>query len=473
MAAEGVTHRVHDVGVSVDERATAGKAARKVSPRTGRAGFTPAPDRSDPIDLLEKQAQTRLPELVPIRYGRMASSPFAFFRGAAAIMAEDLATRPTSGLDVQLCGDAHLLNFGMYNSPERRMVFDLNDFDETFPGPWEWDVERLAASLAVAGLEMGYSADETATVVRDSVRTYRTAMAQFAGMKNLDVWYSRLEVDEFVESLRTRLSTAAAKAVQKQTAKFASRDSVQAFGKLTRSTEDGPRFRSDPPLVVPAVELDFLQEIHVHAQAMRVLSDYVASLPEDRGHLVTRYRYADIARKVVGVGSVGTRAWIVLLLGRDDQDPLILQVKEAQASVLETHLGEREYDGHGHRVVTGQRLMQASTDIFLGWYHGFGIDEMPRDFYVRQLRDGKGGVDVTTMSPSQMRVYGEVCGWTLARAHARSGDSVGIAAYAGAARTLDDALAEFALAYAQQNARDHAALVAAIDSGRVQAVTGV
>jgi uncharacterized protein (DUF2252 family) len=474
MGAAEVTVAVsHPEHAPVEDRAAAGREARKRVPRSALAIHEPPTWRRDPVDILEEQAATRLPDLVPIRYGRMASSPFAFFRGAAAIMAEDLAAGPHTEIGTQLCGDAHLLNFGIYNSPERRLVFDLNDFDETLPGPWEWDLKRLVASLVVAAQENGFADAEARDIVRDAVRAYRTAMESFAGMKNLELWYVRLEVDQLVESFRAKVSAAEMKAVTKQTAKFASRDSLQAFAKLTEETPDGPRFRSAPPLVVPAVELFPGDPDDVHRQALRVLHDYYSSLSDDRRHLAETYRYVDLARKVVGVGSVGTRAWMVLLLGRDEGDPLVLQVKEAQASVLERHLGASETDGHGHRVVKGQRLMQASSDIFLGWYHGYGMDLQPRDFYVRQLRDGKGGVDVSTMAPNQMHVYAGVCAWTLARAHARSGDRVAIAAYTGQSRRLDDAMADYAFAYAEQNRRDHQVLVDAISSGRVHAISGV
>jgi len=352
-------------------------------------------------------------------------------------------------------------------------VFDLNDFDETLPGPWEWDLKRLAASLVIAAQENGYEQPDVEEIVRDSVRSYRTAMTTFAGQGNLAVWYSRLEVGSLLDTFRTQMSTSQLKAFNRQTSKFASRDSLQAFGKLTKQTDDGPRFRSEPPLIVPVDELFDADWEWVVSTADRFLSHYLHSLPDDKRDLVLQYRFVDLARKVVGVGSVGTRAWIALLLGHDGEDPLILQWKEAQSSVLEPHLGASTFESHGRRVVAGQQLMQASTDIFLGWYHGYGLDGQPRDFYVRQLRDGKGSVDVATMTPGAMRVYGEVCAWTLARAHARSGDRVAIAAYAGASRKLDDALTEFGHRYADQNRSDHAALVAAIADGRVEAISGV
>lgn len=458
---------------TVEQQVARGKEARKRLPRSSHAALVLPPDRRDPLSILEEQAATRVPELVPIRYGRMASSPFAFYRGAAAVMAADLAGTPSSGINAQLCGDAHLLNFGVYNSPDRRLVFDLNDFDETLPGPWEWDLKRLMASLVIAGQDNGYTQDEIEEVVRDSVRTYRTAMATFATQGNLAVWYSRLEVEALLDTVRTQIAPARVKAFNRQSAKFASRDSMQAFAKLTRQTDDGPRFRSEPPLIVPVDELLETDWEWVASVADRFLSHYLRSLPDDRRDLVQQYRFVDLARKVVGVGSVGTRAWIVLLLGRDGTDPLILQWKEAQASVLEPYLGHSTFESHGRRVVAGQQLMQASTDIFLGWYHGHGIDGQPRDFYVRQLRDGKGSVDVSTLLPIGMRVYGEVCAWTLARAHARSGDRVAIASYVGSSRKLDDALVEFGHHYADQNRQDHAALVQAIADGRITAQSGI
>ncbi len=467
---DDVAHAEH---APVAERAAFGRDVRKHVPRSSLAAHAPSPERRDPIGILEEQATSRLPELVPIRYGRMASSPFAFFRGAAAIMAEDLAASGSTGIGTQLCGDAHLLNFGIYNSPERRLVFDLNDFDETLPGPWEWDLKRLIASLVVAAQENGFTNTEVREIARDAVRSYRTAMHSFAAMKNLELWYVHLEVEQLVAAIQAQVSSSVMKSVRRQTAKFASRDSLQAFAKLTEQTAQGPRFRSMPPLVVPATELYPGEPNAVHEQALRVLHSYLLSLTDDRRHLAETYRYVDVARKVVGVGSVGTRAWMVLMLGRDEQDPLVLQVKEAQASVLERHLPSQDNEGHGHRVVKGQRLMQASSDIFLGWYHGPGIDLQTRDFYVRQLRDGKGSVDVATLLPNGLRIYGGVCAWTLARGHARSGDRVAISAYVGTSRRLDDALTEFALAYADQNRADHAMLVAAIAEGRITAQSGI
>jgi uncharacterized protein (DUF2252 family) len=460
---------------SVADRVERGRVARKAVPRSSHGALPDTSGRRDPIAVLEDQARTRVPELVPIRYGRMSASPFAFFRGAAAVMAMDLAATPVSGIRAQLCGDAHMANFGVYNAPDRRLVFDLNDFDETLPGPWEWDLKRLVASLAVAGRENGFDEAPTSDVVRTCVRSYRSAMSTFADMTTLRVWYSRLEVEQVVEGLRARISAQRMKQLQRSTAKSAGRDNLQAFSRLTTVDAAGrPCFASHPPLIVPITELvtEYGAE-WVDSEAERMLAEYRSTLDDDRRRLVAEYRYADLARKVVGVGSVGTRAWVALLLGRDDHDPLLLQFKEAQASVLEPHVGASEFRSAGHRVVAGQRLMQAASDIFLGWYTGKGIDGVTRDFYGRQLRDGKGSVDIPAMDPDTMRTYGEMCAWTLARAHARSGDRVAIASYVGAGRVLDDALAEFAHAYADRNALDHAALVTAIADGRVTAEVGV
>jgi len=466
---------------SVAERTALGKAARKQVPRSSHAEFRPSEARRSPLEVLEEQGRTRVQELLPIRYGRMVSSPFAFFRGAAAVMAMDLATTPTSGLRVQVCGDAHLVNFGIYNSPERRLIFDLNDFDETLPGPWEWDVKRLAASLVIACQDNGFDEPSTIDVVRDGVRSYRTAMTSFAVMTNLQVWYSRLEVENLLAMIQTRAAAAKVKIpdsrvqlARRSVSKFATRDNLQAFAKLTETVDGVPRFRSQPPLVVPLAELAGEQgEQWIQRESARILADYRATLEDDRRLLAEQYTFADLARKVVGVGSVGTRAWMTLLLGRDHEDPLILQFKEATASVLEPYLGRSEYERPGHRVVAGQRVMQAASDIFLGWYRGQGLDGDEHDFYVRQLRDGKGSFDIAVLQPEGMRMYAEACAWTLARAHARSGARIAIAAYLGNGRTFDDALTEFAFEYAAQNTRDHAELVKAVDDGRIVAMHGV
>jgi uncharacterized protein (DUF2252 family) len=463
----------HGTG-TVAERTEAGREARKRVPRRSHGDPVTSAERRDPVEVLDEQAATRVPELVPIRYGRMASSPFAFFRGAAAVMSMDLADSPTSGFTVQLCGDAHLVNFGVYNSPERRLVFDLNDFDETLPGPWEWDLKRLTASVAVASYDNGFSEADAAKVVQAAALAYSEAMTSFAGMSNLQVWYARLEVDALVERARVQLSAARAKRIVKQSGKIAMRDNLQAFSKLTVMVDGRPRFASAPPLIVPIEELAGAAGAEsVRNLAHVILDAYRASLEDDRKQLAEQYVYEDLARKVVGVGSVGTRAWVALMLGRDETDPLMLQFKEAQTSVLEPYLGASEYSQHGHRVVGGQRLMQASSDIFLGWFRTVGLDGVERDFYGRQLRDGKGSVDIALMDVATLSAYVAACGWTLARAHARSGDRVAIASYLGGGKTFAAALSDYALAYAEQNSRDHAALVAAVASGRLEAVSGV
>ncbi|MFF2187983.1 DUF2252 domain-containing protein [Streptomyces sp. NPDC058155] len=458
--------------LSPRERAEQGKAARKSAPRKSHAGFEPDRDRPDPVSVVDAQSQTRVPELVPIRYGRMTESPFRFYRGAAAIMAGDLAGTPDSGLTAQLCGDAHLMNFRLLGSPERRLVFDINDFDETLPGPWEWDVKRLATSLVIAGRENGFSAKDRAMIVGTAVRSYRERMRLFAGMGNLDVWYTRADMADLQPLADRQLAAKGRKRLSATMAKARSRDSLQAFEKLTRVRDGERRFTADPPLVVPVDDLlrgvrrdSFVSELH------ELVERYGRSLSTERRHLLRQYRVVDIARKVVGVGSVGTRCWILLLLGKDDTDPLILQAKEADRSVLAAHAGRSEYRNQGQRVVAGQRLMQAVGDVFLGWDRVRGQDGRQRDFYVRQLHDWKGILVPQDMVPNGMRVFGELCGATLARAHARSGDRIAIAAYLGGGPAFDDALVEFAESYADQNERDHAALVAAVKSGRVKAAS--
>jgi uncharacterized protein (DUF2252 family) len=456
------------------ERAALGRAARAGVPRSSHAVFAPAEDRPDPIGLLEEQAASRVPELVPIRYGRMLVSPFTFYRGAALIMAADLAAMPSSGLQVQLCGDAHLSNFGLFGSPERRLVFDLNDFDETLPGPFEWDVKRLAVSLSVAGRNNDFDDRERRGIVLAAAAAYRTAMAAFAGMGNLGVWYARLDVEEVLPRVEAELDRRRVKALRANLAKVRSRDSVQALAKFTRQQDGELRIVSQPPLIVPLQEL--LPEVEAAALTeglAGLLRRYAATLQPDRRHLLGQYRLVQLARKVVGVGSVGTRAWIGLLVGRDGGDPLFLQMKEAQASVLERFLGTSRFRNQGQRVVAGQRLMQAASDIFLGWERVKGLDGQDRDLYVRQLRDWKASADPEAMLPKGMAVYAKLCGWTLARAHARSGDRIAIAAYLGKRDGFDRAILEFAEAYANQNERDHQALRAAAKAGRVEAQTGL
>ena len=461
--------------LSVAERAARGRAARAEVPRSSHAEFAPGAHRADPVDLLESQAESRVPELVPIRYGRMLVSPFTFYRGAALLMAADLAASPHSGLRAQLCGDAHLSNFGLFASPDRRLVFDLNDFDETLPGPWEWDVKRLAVSFEVAGRENGYSRKERRRIVRETVAAYREAMRQFAGMRALDVWYSRVEIDELMAQLRGQLKKGMAKRAEKTVAKARTKDSMTAFSKLTRVVDGEPQIVSDPPLIERVSDLAPGREGEALTDALHeLLRRYRQTLQTDRRVLLEEFRFVDIARKVVGVGSVGTRAWIALMLGRDEQDPLFLQFKEAQSSVLEEFTAKSTFGNHGERVVAGQHLMQASSDIFLGWLHvDSGIDGQERDFYGRQLKDWKGSFETEGALPKGTAIYGQTCGWTLARAHACSGDRIAIAAYLGGSDAFDRAIADFSEAYADQNQRDYDALAKAVKSGRVKAVTGV
>ena len=455
--------------MNVSERVAQGKAARSVSSRSAHAAWEPAAGREDPVAILERQAESRVPELVPIRYGRMAASPFAFYRGAAAVMAADLAQTPTSGLRVQACGDAHLSNFGAFAAPDRRLLFDLNDFDESLPGPWEWDVKRLAASFAIAGRESGFKRKQRKLAVLTAARAYREAMREFSAQTNLEVWYARLDVEATLQVVEQEDPAEVAR-VRKGVAKARSKDSLRALAKLTEVVDGEPRIRSEPPLLVPAEELVADSEGHDLGELLGgVLDAYRDSLPADRQHLLDRYRLRHIARKVVGVGSVGTRAWVILLTGADDSDPLFLQAKEAEASVLEPYAGASRYENHGQRVVEGQRLMQAASDIFLGWCPAVGIDGRQRDFYVRQLWDWKRSAEVERMTPRGLEVYARMCGWTLARAHARSGDRVAIAAYLGGGDGFDQAIAAFSEDYADQSERDHAALAAAIDDGRVAA----
>jgi len=461
--------------LSVAERVARGRAARKEVPRSSHGVFEPPAARPDPVTLLERQAKTRVPELVPVRNGRMLASPFAFYRGAALIMAGDLAQTPRSGLTVQCCGDAHLSNFGVFASPERRLVFDLNDFDETLAGPWEWDVKRLAVSMLIAARENGYKAKDQEQIVTGTVEGYRTAMAGFAGMKDLDIWYAHLEIEDLLGEMGGELKRGMVQRTEKTLAKARTRDSMSAFSKLTREVDGERRIVAEPPLIVPIDDLAQGRERDEMFDGLHELvNQYRATLPYERRILLERFRLTDLARKVVGVGSVGTRAWIALMLGRDKQDPLFLQLKEAEASVLEEFLEPSEFANHGERVVVGQRLMQASSDIFLGWLHvESGMDGGERDFYVRQLRDWKGSAEIDRMIPEGMTVYGRLCAWTLARAHARSGDPVAIAAYLGGGSVFDRAILEFADSYADQNEHDYAAFEQAAVSGRISAEKGV
>jgi uncharacterized protein (DUF2252 family) len=415
-----------------------------------------------------------VPELVPIRYGRMLTSPFAFYRGGAYLMAADLSSTPRSGITVQACGDAHLSNFGVFGSPERELLFDINDFDETLPGPWEWDVKRLAASLAVAGRANGFSDAERRDVVIASARDYRTSMREFASMRNLDVWYSRLQVKEGLPRIRALLDKKSLESAEKTVSKARTKDSMQAFDKLTHVVDGEPRIISDPPLIVPVQEMLSPEQAAALQEGIHeLLRTYRRSLLGDRRHLLEDFRLVDMAHKVVGVGSVGTRAWIILMLGRDERDPLFLQAKEAQDSVLAPFVGKSPFANQGQRVVEGQRFMQAASDIFLGWERAKGLSGEPRDFYIRQLRDWKGSWPPEAMNPQAMGVYGLVCAQTLARAHARSGDRIAIGAYLGKSDAFERAIAEFAEAYADQNDRDYDALKDAAASGRIEVKSGI
>ncbi|MBU4214213.1 MAG: DUF2252 domain-containing protein [Actinobacteria bacterium] len=450
-------------------RAAAGKAVRRRLPLAALAADDPGATRPDPVTLLEQQAASRLPDLVPLRYRRMLASPFAFYRGAALGMAHDLASGPSSGLRVQLCGDAHLSNFGVYGSAERRLVFDLNDFDETLPGPFEWDVKRMVASFEIAGRDRGFAAADRAAIVRLAAASYRLAMRDFAGRPALDVWYARADMDELMSQAARWLAPRGQRRTAQALAKARRRDSSHAFDRLVTTAGGAPTIVSDPPWVVPIEDMYPDHDASAgYGHLRRVLQSYRRTLEPDRRHLVEGYTLVGAAHKVVGVGSVGTRAWILLLTGNDTGEPLFLQAKQAQASVLESFAGRSRAGQHGRRVVLGQRLMQASSDIFLGWTRsGDGTDGI--DYYVRQLRDWKGSVDISQLEPAGMTAYARLCGWTLARAHARSGDKVAIAAYLGRKDAFDTALAEFAVSCADRNERDHAALAQAVREGRVVA----
>ena len=479
MTSEDVANGLHrarlepvPAGATPADRVARGKAARAAVPRASHATFQPAAGRPDPVSLLERQAAARVPELLPIRYGRMLASPFAFFRGAALPMASDLAATPVSGLTVQACGDAHLSNFGIFASPERRLVFDINDFDETLPGPWEWDVKRLAASAEVAAADNGFPRSQRREIVQAAIASYRRAMRRLAGLGDLEVWQSPAEVDQLRERFQAVLDRQERRLADADLARARDRAGIQALDKLIRTTRGKLRFAADPPLLVPVAALPAAEapaslESHLHG----IVANYRRTLEPDRQFLISRYQVADMARKVVGVGSVGMRCWIILLLGRDPDDRLFLQVKEAVPAVLAAFVGDTAYSSQGQRVVAGQRLMQAASDFFLGWYR-------PRsgpahDYYVRQLRDWKFSLTVEGMDLATMRTYAELCGQTLARAHARSGDRIAISAYLGKSDTFDRAVAGFAAAYADQNERDLASLAAAAASGRVAAERGV
>ena len=462
---------------TVDDRRAHGEEAANRIPPLSHAGWEPAADRPDPVALLEEQNVTREPDLVPVRHGRMMVSPFTFYRGAAKIMTADLRDTPTAGLRAQLCGDAHLSNFGAFASPERRLLFDLNDFDETLPGPFEYDVKRLAASFMIAARNNGFAKSEARAVTTASVTAYREAMAGFAQMRTLDTWYAHLTEDDVLATAGTQARGKSEakdlKRAKKNIQKARTRDSLQALSKLAELVDGKYRIVSQPPIVVPLRDLADtygLAPAEVDHALHEQFRAYRKTLQDDRRHLLERFQMVDVARKVVGVGSVGARAWIVLLQGRDGQDPLFLQVKEASASVLEDHLPKSRYKQPGERVVQRQRLMQAASDIFLGWTRG---TDVTRYFYWRQLRDMKGSALVEAMSPSALGFYAGSCGWTLARAHARSGDPIAITEYLGDSDTFDRSITDFAKRYADQNERDYQAFVGAIRSGRLQALEGV
>jgi uncharacterized protein (DUF2252 family) len=457
-----------------EQRAALGKEARRRASRASHAEWSAEQRTHDPLDLLLEQEETRVPDLVPIRHGRMAASAFAFYRGAALPMAADLSTTPTSGLRVQLCGDAHLSNFGGFATPERELIFDVNDFDETTPGPFEWDVKRLAASVEIAGRSSGFEPAVNRKIVTGCVRSYRETIRRFATMNNLDVWYSRLDVATIVAIWGKEAGQRALKRLQQSVAKAETKDRLKARNKLTTDVGGELRFLSDPPLLVPVGELAAPDQAQAITEAIHeAIRSYRRTLNKDRQHLLDGYRFLELARKVVGVGSVGTRCWISLFVGRDHDDVLILQVKEAEASVLERFTGKSAFTNHGQRVVEGQRLMQAASDMLLGWQRIFAPDGATRDFYMRQLWDWKASAVVESMDPELLRIYAGMCGWTLARAHARSGDAIAIGSYLGSVTTFDDAVADFARAYANQNDSDHQGLVAAIGSGTLQAEHGL
>ena len=482
---------------SIDDRKARGLEARDRTALSSHTKWEPAADRPDPVGLLEEQNRTREPDLVPVRHGRMMVSPFTFYRGAAKIMAADLADTPVAGLETQLCGDAHLSNFGLFASPERVLLFDVNDFDETLPGPFEYDVKRMAASFAIAGRNNGFAKADTRAATLASVAAYREAMATFAQMGTMDIWYAHLDEDELMAAIRStvaetkkeakaakkkrekrdvkeeKLAKRAEKRAEKTAAKAHTRDSLQALSKLGEVVDGKYRIASQPPIVVPARDLaatyglspdEVVPAIHEQFRAYR------ATLQDDRRHLLERFEIVDAARKVVGVGSVGTRAFIVLLQGRDAQDPLFLQIKEATASVLEPYVRKSRYRQHGERVVQGQRMMQAASDIYLGWTKGLDVR---RHFYWRQLRDMKGSVEAEALAPLGLTFYARTCGWTLARAHARAGDPVAIAEYLGDSDAFDTSITDFSQRYADQNERDYQEFVNAVKSGRLEAREGV
>jgi len=457
-----------------EERAAHGRKARELVPRSRHGEWSPPADRTDPLEILALQGTTRVPDLVPIRYGRMAASPFAFYRGAAAVMAADLAHEEHSHLDVQLCGDAHLVNFGGFASPERDMIFDVNDFDETLPGPFEWDLKRLAASVEVAARARGFDEKLRTSLVASSTRGYREAMATFAGMRNLDLWYERLDADTMVARWGQVAGPKVLQNFMNRVEKAKSKDHLRAVAKLTEEVNGNLRFRDDPPLLTPADQIFDPDKVgDTVSSLVQGLTDYRTTLQGDRQHLLSRYEFVDLARKVVGVGSVGTRCWIGLFVGRDKGDPLVLQVKQAEQSVAEPFLGPSGFANMGQRVVEGQRLVQSASDIFLGWDRVTGEDGVARDFYFRQMWDWKLSPDIDTMLPEGIDIYVQMCGYVLALGHARSGDAIAISSYLGTGPKFDEAMCRFATAYADQNDKDHAALKHAIAMNQIQAISDI
>jgi uncharacterized protein (DUF2252 family) len=455
------------------DRVARGKDARTETPLESQAEFQPGRGR-DPVGLLLGQAASRVPELVPVRHGRMLVSPFTYYRGAALPMAADLAGTPTAGLRAQLCGDAHLSNFGAFASPERNLVFDVNDFDETLPGPFEWDVKRLAASFIVAGRDNGFSAKASRKLAVTAAEGYRTAMLGFAEQSLLDVWYAHMDVEPALAEVKSQIKAKRVKMFEKLLAKAHTKDSTSALTKLTAEIDGQRRIISDPPTIVPIEELfPNVQAKAIYEQIATVVAKYRRSLQSDRRHLLSQFTLMHVARKVVGVGSVGTRAWIVLMDAADGVEPLVLQAKEAQPSVLAEFAGRSRYNNEGERVVAGQHLMQAQSDIFLGWTRVNGPDGIDRDFYVRQLRDWKFSVPIEVMVPAGLTIYSRLCGWTLARAHARSGDRIALAAYLGNSAKFDHAIADFAETYADQNELDYAAFQSAVKDGRAEAIAEI
>ena len=461
------------------QRVARGKAARVAAPRSSHGEWAPAAGRADPVELLTRQDAERVPELVPVRHARMAVSPFTFYRGAAAIMAGDLAATPVSGVTVQLCGDAHMSNFGLFGTPERRMIFDVNDFDETYPGPWEWDVKRLAASFEVGGRDRGFRTRERRAIVMECARAYRRQMRRTAGMGTLGAWYDHVDAERLLDEVwrqvgRGRLSKKEARWAESDIARARTRDSVRVLARRAAAVDGDLRILPEPPLIVPLEELVAPDTEWEDAERLikTLLSSYRRTLTREH-HPLEEFRFVHAARKVVGVGSVGTRCYILLLVGRDHRDPLFLQVKEAGPSVLEEHLRGPRYRNHGARVVIGQRVMQAATDVFLGWQRIRGLDGLHRDYYVRQLHDWKGSADVDRLRVAGATLYARLCGATLARAHARWGDRIAIAAYLGKGDTFERAMADFSAAYADQNERDYDAFAAAVRSGRLATVAMV